>query len=374
VVIKREVRNVIVLIVGRDTQTGFEISSALHELGVDWRIEVAADATSALLFAQKNHIDIVVSEMRPIGMEGTALLDAIRKHHPDVMRIMLLDECEESQMMKAFAAAHRLLNKPLRAEELLEAGESIAELKELLSSKELQAAVGKIDKLPPPPKLYFALTKALEDPNVSAVTLGSLIQQDPVMSAKVLRLCNSAYFFGGRTIADIRSAVISLGQQVLRRLVLATEVFVDSANSRINRDVMRQRAFQGSMLAAKLLGGSSAELAATAALLAEVGMLLPGVQIINAKGELVGSGPHYAEAGAYLLGVWGLPMPIVEAVAHHHQPSKSKARGLWVGGAVHVAHALVSDQPVDEDYLSAIGMSEKLPGWRKLAQEVMQQA
>lgn len=362
----------IVLLVMRDTAAGQDVIRALRDLGIDWQIHAVADAAAALIFSQKSAVDLVVSEMRPVGMEGTALLDRIRNHHPDAVRIMLLEPEEEPQMIKALGSAHRLLNKPLRAEELLEAGESITELKELLHSKELQASVGKIDKLPPPPKLYFALTRALENQNVSAVSLAALIQQDPVMSAKVLRLCNSAYFFGGRTIADIRSAVICLGQHVLRRLVLATEVFVDSANSRINRDVMRQRALQGSVLAGKLLGGSSAELAATAALLAEVGMLLPGVRILNAKGELVGTGPHYAEAGAYLLGVWGLPMPIVEAVAHHHQPSKSRARGLWVGGAVHVAHALVANQRIDEEYLSSIGMSDQLPHWRKMAQEVIQ--
>ncbi|WP_332309318.1 HDOD domain-containing protein [Pseudomarimonas arenosa] len=361
----------IVLIVGRDASQSEGVESALSDLGVDWKIKFVADASAALSYAQANPIEVVVAEMRPIGMEGTALLDRVKSHHPEAARIMLLDETEESQAMRALSSAHRLLNKPLRAEELLEAVEGISELHEILNSPELKAAVGKLDKLPPPPKLYLALTRALDDPNVSPASLATLIQQDPAMAAKVLRLCNSAYFSGGRTITDIRTAVIRLGQQILRRMVLATEVFADSTNSKVDRDAMRRRALLSSQLASKLLAGSSSELAGTAALLAEVGMLLPGVKILNKDGELEGEGPHYAEAGAYILGMWGLPMPIVEAVANHQQPGRSNARGFWVPGAVHVARALIAQQPLDENYLSQVGMADKLPAWQKLAEDLL---
>ena len=79
------------------------------------------------------------------------------------------------------------------------------------------------------------------------------------------------------------------------------------------------------------------------------------------------TGPHYAEAGAYLLGLWGLPMPIVEAVAHHHRPARVRMSGFWVPGAVHVASALVSGAPVDEDYLRAVCQIDNLPRWREMA-------
>ncbi|GIX35828.1 MAG: hypothetical protein KatS3mg126_1607 [Lysobacteraceae bacterium] len=362
----------VVLIIGRDAGQDSGIEAALEDLGVDWNLQFCTDASGALGFAQANPVDVAVSELRPVGMDGIALLERIRAHHPEAARIMLLDESEEAHAMKALGVAHRILNKPLRAEELLEAVESIDELREILQSPELQQSVGRIDKLPPPPKLYLALTRALDDPDVSPAALAGLIQQDPAMAAKVLRLCNSAYFSGGRTISDVRTAVIRLGQQTLRRMVLATEVFGNAVNPAVDRDAMRDRALLSSQLAARLLAGSSSELAATAALLAEVGMLLPGVRYLDRNGELVGEGPHYAEAGAYLLGMWGLPMPIVEAVAHHHQPQRSRARGFWVSGAVHVARALITGQPVDEEYLRKVSMLDKLPAWEKLAADLLE--
>ena len=78
------------------------------------------------------------------------------------------------------------------------------------------------------------------------------------------------------------------------------------------------------------------------------------------------SPPHYAEAGAYLLGLWGLPMPIVEAVAYQRRPGQMRSSGFWVTGAVHVASALVAGLEPDETYLRSVGMLDKLPQWREL--------
>ena len=88
-------------------------------------------------------------------------------------------------------------------------------------------------------------------------------------------------------------------------------------------------------------------------------------------------GPEWynsAEAGAYLLGLWGLPMPIVEAVAHHQQPGRMRMSGFWVAGAVHVASALVAGTPVDEAYLRSVGQIDKLPKWRSLSEQMLEAA
>ena len=101
-----------------------------------------------------------------------------------------------------------------------------------------------------------------------------------------------------------------------------------------------------------------------------MGRLLPGVaageeEETNDLGE---PKPHYAEAGAYLLGLWGLPMPIVEAVAYQRRPGQMRSGGFWVTGAVHVASALVAGNEPDEAYLRSVGMLDKLPQWRELVE------
>jgi len=362
---------VFVLIVGNTQDARADLEAAVADFGLDWQIALASDDAAAMAIAAQQHVDVAAVDLRSPGIDGPALLAAIRTRHPEVVRLLMLDDSQQDAAMAVMESAHRLLNKPLRADELIDAVESVGELRELLDSPHLKALIGNIVELPPAPSLYLKLTQVLNDARAPASAAANLVAQDPVMASKVLRLCNSAFFSGGRTVADIRTAVVRLGQDNLRRLVLASEVFNGSTSDNgIDREAMQLRALRASQLAARVLGGSSAELAATAALLADVGMLLPGVSVPKAGETTPDDRPHYAEAGAYLLGLWGLPMPIVEAVASHHQPGRSRSRGFWVGGAVHVARALVSGEAVDEDYLHSLGLHDRLPAWRQLAADM----
>ena len=135
---------------------------------------------------------------------------------------------------------------------------------------------------------------------------------------------------------------------------------------------MQQRALVASQLARRMLPDSSAELGATAALLADIGLLLPGIRDERAAPDTQpADAPGHTEAGAYLLGLWGLPMPIIEAVAFQRDPARAGTRSFWVTGAVHVATALAAGEPVREDYLQRTGMLDKLDGWRGHAERLL---
>jgi len=85
-----------------------------------------------------------------------------------------------------------------------------------------------------------------------------------------------------------------------------------------------------------------------------------------------------AEIGAYLLALWGLPDPVVQATAFHHWPGKSADRSFSPLTAVHVANAVMEEAieliepntPVDPDYLKRIGCAEKLEKWREICEAV----
>lgn len=77
--------------------------------------------------------------------------------------------------------------------------------------------------------------------------------------------------------------------------------------------------------------------------------------------------------GAYLLALWGLPLPLVEAVACHHHPQRCGMTELCLAGVVHIANALQHAQsahpemaasPVDADYLKQIGLEQQFEIWR----------
>ena len=349
-----------IAIIGEDGGQAGQFEQALADFGLDWDV---VRPTAATALSEPTSADVFVA-----SRDQATVLTQVRQRHPGAVRILLLEAGQDADAMQALDSAHRLLRMPLDAGELIEAVEGLTELRELLDNAELKQRIGSIGSLPPPPRVYIELTQLLRDPDSSNNEIAEVLAQDPAIAAKVLRLCNSAYFSGGRVITDFRAAVTRLGHQQISRLVLASETFgsIQSAGS-IDREALQDRALRTSRVAGRLLAGASAELAATAGLLAEVGLLLPGI-------KPDGEGPHYAEAGAYLLGLWGLPMPIVEAVAYHHQPSRIRSGGFWVTGAVHVASALVSGKDVDEAYLRAVGVHDKLPRWRDLVAQLAEAA
>ena len=82
---------------------------------------------------------------------------------------------------------------------------------------------------------------------------------------------------------------------------------------------------------------------------------------------------HHAEVGAYLLGLWGFPNSIVEAVAFHHAPSRASEKSLTLSGLVHIADRLVhlrcdncsgqNDPGLEPGYLAGLGLEASVPGW-----------
>ena len=88
-------------------------------------------------------------------------------------------------------------------------------------------------------------------------------------------------------------------------------------------------------------------------------------------------GANHAEIGGFLLGLWGLPVPVVEAIALHHQPGSSPHLSFSALTAVHVATALVNLQQAQENqvfaeeldlnYLEKLGIDGHLEHWKGLA-------
>ncbi|WP_199435621.1 HDOD domain-containing protein [Xanthomonas oryzae] len=364
-----------ILFVGDEASLPSDLVAYVADLGDQWQAQQVADGNSAIEAVALSRFDAVI--VAPILPDLTAatLLGQIRTLRPDTIRIALIDaqNGQRTPPARIIGVAHRFLPMPLTPEVLLEAVTSLEELRDLLSNPRLRAAIGRIEKLPSPPHLYLSLMHALEgDDGADATDIAKLIAGDPAIAAKVLQLCNSALFSGGRSITDLRTAVTRLGVATLRDLVLASEVFSVQTLTPAERNAMQRRALLSSRLAAKVLPPTSAELGSTAALLADIGLLLPGVRDereppADGADERLG----HTEAGAYLLGLWGLPMPIIEAVAFHRHPQRSSLRSFWVTGAVHVATALASGESVDEEYLTKVGVIARLPSWREQADTLL---
>ena len=267
----------------------------------------------------------------------------------------------------------------------------------------LQTTVGNVEVLPALPRVYNEVTAALADPEVSLEVVADIVEQDAAICAKILQLVNSSFFGVARSIADVRQATTYLGLTMLRNLVLSAEVFRSFKSSGSAKGFSIEKEQTHSTLTARIArhlldDKIMSENAFMAAMLHDIGKLivateLPGVYESVAAASETGDGFHYvseekingishAEIGAYLLGIWGMPYPIVEAVANHHHPSRVDHDEFDTLGAVHVADVLAREQAqaaeeppegppdrLDVDYLEAKGLMDRLPEWREIASQ-----
>jgi HD-like signal output (HDOD) protein len=114
--------------------------------------------------------------------------------------------------------------------------------------------------------------------------------------------------------------------------------------------------------------------------------LRDGDQGVPALGrERAALGATHAEVGGYLLGIWGLPDTVVQAVAFHHEPSRFPTRGFSPLTAVHVAEVidrgLAPDTPMageglnglDRHYLLATGTADRLEEWTRVCRKMLEE-
>ena len=202
-------------------------------------------------------------------------------------------------------------------------------------------------------------------------------------------------------MASVQPAVTYLGANMLKRVLLSVETFSMFENNSfggLSLEAVQQHSMLVGAIASKLLKEKSkSEDAFTAGMLHDVGKLILAVHVpdrlkdaiteANANHEPLHvaeyrlAGASHAEVGAYLLGLWGLPYTIVEAVAHHHQPSRIEHSTFEVLDAVFVAEALADElgpkklqcltARLDESYLQSLGALDRVDAFREKAAEII---
>jgi len=343
------------------------IRRMLFAQGVQWETAFAGGGPEALQLLEAKPFDAIVTDMRMAPMDGGELLKRVRETWPSMLRVVLSGHTEAAAAIRALHLAHQLLSKPCDADVLVETVRSGVAVQSLLAAPVMRAIVSRLTTLPAEPKVHAEITLALRDSHCDARRIATILGHDPGLSAKVLQVANSAYFTASRVANDIQAAVARIGLSNVNDVVLATEVYDPAVHGR-SVENLRDRALRASRLAARIAADRpDASVAATAALLTDVGYLVPEVALADIA-EMPGLLSHraHAEIGAYLLALWGLPLPIVEAVAYHHMPSRVARSDFGIHGVVHVAAALVAGEEPDMEFLALHDMEQHLPAWRAL--------
>jgi HD-like signal output (HDOD) protein/CheY-like chemotaxis protein len=371
----------------------------MSNMSGEWRMRFAGSGAEALRLLQEGPSDVVVTDMRMPQMNGAQLLNEVVRLHPKTVRIILSGYCDAEMVAQCIKGTHQFLSKPCSSETMKGVIRRALDMDGWINNDTIKSLVSGLDRLPSMPSVYFEIMAELEAESGTIERAGEIISRDPAMAAKILQLVNSAFFGLRREISDPGEAVMQLGVETIRSLALCIHVFSEMKTSgsaavaaqKLWNHSMATAARCRSLAKAEHLDRESAEASFTAGLLHDVGRLvilgnLPDacaeaerlsetgdISIIEAEEKVLGV--NHAAIGGYLLGLWGLPVPLVEAAVFHHTPGLCKTETVTPLGIVHVANVLehenTSGEPaalmphLDEDYLKRIGLWEHVPAFRK---------
>jgi putative nucleotidyltransferase with HDIG domain len=305
-------------------------------------------------------------------MDGAELLRIVSERWPETIRIVLSGDADEHQILRLVPYAHQYLSKPCEAQQLEKIIDRCLRLQQLLQQHDLRALVGRINRLPAMPSVYKELRYALASDTVSTREVARIVSEDAIIAAKVLQLVNSAFFRLARRITNIEQAVNYLGFTAIRNLTLSVEVFSQwpqgQGQAVLNLEYLQSHVHRVAAAARTLASGSvAADDAMLAGLLHDIGYWILAQECREELGRTVELakrerlalheaemrvfGASHAELGAYLLGIWGLPYPVIDAVAHHHVPLSVKPSELDLLAVLAIAHSLV---PEDDSQASPV--------------------
>jgi putative nucleotidyltransferase with HDIG domain len=388
-----------ILIVGRQPELEKEFRTYSLDPGGTWAAVPAATVPEALHLLAHENFDAVVAQADSGGFRGVALLDEIMRRHPHLLRMVISDPTDIRGTVGCIGKGHYHLLKPCSLACLLEALERPYGSDNWRPNEAAQNLIVQMQHLPSPPKIYFQILTALQSPDVWIERIGELISQDPAVTAKVLQLANSAMFGRQVRVTHPRDAVAYVGLETTKALVLLAHTFSSFGRFEVHgfsaEELWRHSVVTGRFAKriARLEKQESGlqEQAFTAGLLHDVGKLLLAAnlperfnQVIKRAAdegrelseiETASLGTSHAELGACLLGTWGLPGAIVQAVALHHSPNQSAEPSFNGLTAVHAANVIAHESwpnplmlplaQIDRHYLEQLGLQSRVPFWRE---------
>jgi HD-like signal output (HDOD) protein len=372
-----------VLFVDDDPNVLSGLRRMLRSCRDEWQMDFASCGQEALQAMRTSPPDVVVTDMRMPGMDGAELLEEVRKVRPNTVRLVLSGHSDRELTLRAVGPAHQYLAKPCDPEVLRETIRNAVQLQQSICTESVQRLVEGVVTLPTLPAAYVMLVEELTSAQPCLARAGKLIASDLGMSAKVLQLVNSSFFGLPVRVGDVSQAVALLGLDVVRPLTLSTGVFRQYEGrdlgglslSRLMNHSLNVAVTAKGIATRSKLDRDAADEAFLAGLLHDVGRLILAQAdpiryarvvaierrdpIAVTEAEQREFGASHGELGGYLLGLWGMPRPIVEAVALHHSPGVALPSGMSPLASVHAAEAIVASETTwDTAFLERFGLHE----------------
>lgn len=383
-----------IIFVDDETRVLDGLRRMLRPMRQEWDMSFANSAHEALDLMKLQPFDVIVTDIKMPGMDGVRLLNQVMYLHPRTIRFILSGHSDHETIYRTIGPTHQFLSKPCAADTIKERLTRAFALREMLADEKLKTLASKTRALPSLPKLYMRVTRELESHDPSVQKVGRLVEKDIGMSAKVLHLVNSAFFGVPEHIRSANQAVAMLGLQCMKSLVLVENVFSQFSDCTLSSDYMealRKHSVRVGSITHYLCGemhlsGHIVDEALLASFLHDAGKLVLATELGGEYARILDScadrpellaetekkliGATHGEVGAYLLGLWGMSDPVVEAVAFHHNPRNCTFGAISPLVVIHIANALDyqlntenTDGLLDLDYIRKLGLEDRIPVW-----------
>ena len=234
----------------------------------------------------------------------------------------------------------------------------------MVDKASLKKLIDKVVNLPTLPAVMTRIIQKVEDPTTSTDEIVDMIGVDQVLTMKVLKIVNSAYYGFRQRIATLDRAVVILGFNNIKNLALSASIFENLGGE--EEGEFDQTKFWGHSIGcgvttkalARKFGydPKSLEESFTAGLLHDIGKVLldkfahdefsqavrraaeKDMLIVEAEREVLGA--DHTDMGHWLAVKWGLPTALKEVISYHHTPESAK-EAVELTGLVHFADILV---------------------------------
>lgn len=225
-----------------------------------------------------------------------------------------------------------------------------------MDSGDVRRLVERIQSLPTLPGSITRITKLLDNPETTANEVGKEIEADQVLSAKVLKLVNSGFYGFSQPISTIPHAMVLLGFEVVKTLVLSTTVLDMMSRSMAGLWQHSLACARTCGIIARHLDLDDPEETSVIGLLHDLGKVVLEehlgdefaeiARIIDEENTLFYEaeervlGVTHANVGAWLLDKWQLPSNLVEPIMYHHNFHPARTHAVRTA-VVHISDILV---------------------------------
>jgi HD-like signal output (HDOD) protein len=384
-----------ILLAVPDPQALADISQAL---GAEWMPTAVGTEEEAISQLEKYSFTAILADFNLGSPDASDLLNLALDKRPETTRFLLAYEADLALVAAKVHGEPQILPKPIEFASLKSRLEDGIAPQSSNAKQDENAEAPDNSASPLVPPVYSKVLKALESSDVTPAQVGEIIAEDAGLTGEILRLTNSTYLGTPRNIIDPTEAVGWLGLDTVRALIKAMRFMAEHGHLKpgyLSLEKIWQHSTSVALIARDLVLSETrdrtlASQAFVAGLVHDLGKVVLAtnfddlygrvhslarkqpVPIWEVEKEMFGA--NHGEIGGCLVGMWNLPLSIVDATALHHDPPLSEDQELTPLAAVHIANVLEHELGqtnefrvapiIDTRFLNHVGLLQRLPIWR----------